>query len=220
MHHHGLFPTSLPKKPKEVDGPFVDQMSIGTPGPGAYDIPLNTFPSGPAHMIQKKWPDDARPLSANIDYPSSLDFDDHRGSRSCTIGLRGATRFYDDPESPGPSMPLTETLPSTPIFIGKRLEHSPDKEVLPGPGHYGEIFSRSGHVRCSIDMKASKSRRDVIWQPQSDVPGPGAYNPIEQVERPKRWASRLRNIRPITVTQLKRTGAPKKIARSLPKIIL
>jgi len=57
-----------------------------------------------------------------------------------------------------------------------------------------------------LRMDRGSPRRD-IWVSKAAAPPPGSYDPTPPLSRPKRWTSRLRNLRPTPVIQLKRTLA-------------
>ncbi|OHT13316.1 hypothetical protein TRFO_16512 [Tritrichomonas foetus] len=224
--HSFTLPNTSKKKPKPQNiSPFQHQMILDTPGPGYYDLPLGTFPSGVAHEIQNRIPVSNRTAATDIDYPEDIDFDRRASSSfTCTIGNRKETKFYDLPKTPGPMAPLSETLPPTPIKIGNRYRHEDPQSTIPGPGAYNNEAYKERLIG-GVNMKTSKAPRDSIWQPVSDVPGPGSYDPTPPTDPPKRWASRLRNVRPIPVTQLKRVANKGKERKSanlprLKKIIL
>lgn len=182
-----------------------------TPGPGFYNIPISSFDKKKSHSIQSRTNIDKKTDSSPLTY-FNIDYNSLFTRRLPTsIGLKMKTDVFgftqeenQTPETPAPSMPQPETLPRNPITIGLKTQISFNENLSPGPARYSTHITDP--VKLVIPMKTSHSKREVsCFSPHSDIPGPGAYNPFPSAPKPKRWASKLRNIKPLPVAQLKRT---------------
>lgn len=185
-----------------------------TPGPGFYNVPISSFDkTRHSHSIQNRTKIDQQSDAAAINFydvnyesvmPQRLATSISRSKREDIFGYGSSKTSNSLSKTPGPSMPQPETLPSNPIKIGVKLKQSNYESISPGPASYNPKNSES--IQNVVSMKNSHSKREVsIFSPVSDVPGPGSYDPTPPLQRPKRWASRLKNIKPIPVIQLKRT---------------
>ncbi|KAK8866254.1 hypothetical protein M9Y10_009213 [Tritrichomonas musculus] len=186
----------------------------GTPGPGFYNIPTSSFDkNNHSHSIQSRTkidqPSDAATLSFyDVNYksvlPQRMPTSIGKSKREDIFGYGCSKSSNIISKTPGPSMPQPETLPSNPIKIGVKPKQFDKENISPGPASYNPQSSEP--TKNVFSMKNSHSKREVsIFTPTSDVPGPGSYDPTPPLQRPKRWASRLKNIKPIPVIQLKRT---------------
>lgn len=194
-------PTQLSRSTQDFVMPVIraGNMEISvTPGPGTYNPISVTFNPNGGHFIQERRP--AKDLSET----SGLDFHyvpSFRPTRTTTIGQRGQLKFYESPDTPGPALPQETILPPIEIKIGQRREGKICDENIPGPGQYVPQ-----EVTKTIPLKLeSRPKRPNLWGKLPENPGPGAYDVGVPVEPPKRWASRLRNCKPMPVMQLKRT---------------
>lgn len=196
------------------DVPKKSSNLNATPGPGFYDIPISSFDKTlHSHSIQNRTEINQQSDAAEICFydvnyesvmPQRLKTSIGKSKREDIFGYGGSKTSSSLSKTPGPSMPQPETLPPNPIKIGVKLKQSNYENISPGPACYHP--KNPERALLSSSMKNSHSKREVsIFSPVSDVPGPGSYDPTPPLQRPKRWASRLRNIKPLPVCQLKRT---------------
>jgi hypothetical protein len=119
-----------------------------------------------------------------------------------TIGLRRGLHYCEiDPTIPGPQMPPPETLSSPPITIGERFWRDCGNGI-PGPGAYTPARLHTTRRARSIERGPPRGSLWVI--PTSGSPGPGAYNVVPGLPRPKKW--NLRHVRPFPAFQFNRTA--------------
>ncbi|OHT04878.1 hypothetical protein TRFO_27553 [Tritrichomonas foetus] len=177
-----------------------------TPGPGFYNVPDSSINKNKTHHIQSRTPNTYPTDAVDVTFH---DVKLQHNLRLCSsIGSRKKLKYFDNPKTPGPSMPQPETLPKNPIIIGLKLKAIEDT-TLPGPASY--CIKENIKPNLVVSMKNDKTKRESFFTSKSEPgPGPGTYNPYPEIQRPKRWASKLRNVKSIPVAQLKRTLKKKK----------
>lgn len=151
------------------------------PGPGAYEIATKncTIP----HKIQNRPETRYETISTNIDYLDLKPF----SRSSSSAQKRGAIRSpYTTNDVPGPTyVPPALIDTGKKITIGKRVSVKYTTDV-PGPGEYNPI--RPSTTACSIPRSGQRS----LWEGKEVSPGPGMYDVVPKLKKPKRWASKLR----------------------------
>ena len=176
------------------------------PGPGQYNLP----PDFGVHRknfvgqtIGVRSETDYSSITSGIDYTSKRIFPEIRRR---SISQQSGRHFYDFPKTPAPDFNPPGLQPKK-ITIGQKYkEKKPDK--IPSPVDYdvkrvdlpssihhalprkdfAEIRSRSVTVLCNINNNTPLFNNEQA----PDTPGPGAYNIIPELKRPKRWTERLR----------------------------
>jgi hypothetical protein len=153
------------------------------PGPGSYNPKSSSLELDIPHRIPN------RPESSYFSLSSGVDF---MGLRPFTrpmtrIGNRDGCLFYTPTEGPAPFFCPTPERPPA-ITIGPRFESTYETDV-PGPGEYND-FDGVRPQSASFSMPRSAPRE--LWPKPPEAPGPGQYNVIPVLAKPKRWAGKLR----------------------------
>jgi hypothetical protein len=158
-------------------------MTDDPPGPGAYDPVSETLDLDIPHRIPNRPETTYATLSSEVDFMGLRPF-----TRPVTrIGYRGSLDFYVPTEGGAPTFCPTFAT-SGGVTIGVRAEQS-DETDPPGPGEYND-FDGVRPKTAAFSMPKSVSRE--IWPKPPEAPGPGQYDVVPVLSKPKRWAGKLR----------------------------
>ena len=193
---HWTIPSSRPDPPAPPD----------YPGPGQYNIP----PDFGVHRknfvgqtIGVKSETNYATITSGIDYTATRVFPEIRRR---SISQQSGRHFYDLPQTPAPSY-ASPGIQAKKITIGQKYkEKKPD--TIPGPAEYdvkrADLPTSIQHALPRKDLAEVRSRSVTVLRNNNnstplftnesvpDTPGPGAYNIIPEMKRPKRWTERLR----------------------------
>jgi hypothetical protein len=179
-------------------GAFTPQWTIGSsrrppkpppdyPGPGKYDppdhVPADTrYP--PAIFPRPVYSDAT--ITSNVDMTTPREFPADNGK---TISrLDGSHYYLPMPVSPAPSFSPPVFDPRRRTTIGPKMKDQPP-HFSPGPAKYSPVVVMIPRAPAYGIPKTPK--REVFEDPP-DTPGPGTYETIKQLKKPKRWAGKLR----------------------------
>ena len=156
-----------------------------SPGPGSYTVKPSTFVIDMPHTIQRRPETSYETMTSDIDF---LDLQNFTGPK-ISIGDVGNVKFFKPDDNPPP-----EYLPTTPkiksMTIGPKIPFKFGDDTIPGPGEYNP---NEVNRPKSAAFSFTKSSERNVWA-QNDMlynPGPGQYNVIPELKKPKRWAEKL-----------------------------
>lgn len=156
------------------------------PGPGTYEIGGNTFHIDIPHTIQKRKETDYTTISSKIGFLQLEPF-----TRPVTsIHLRKDEDLFYINDSPGPNYFPKQEFSSTAPKIGIKTPYKHYDENIPGPGLYSPSVEFTRPKTASFTL--SKAKQRDVWGQQPKTPGPGQYDIIPNLSKPKRWAGKLR----------------------------
>lgn len=186
----------VPKNPY-VFGQNAKSITIGcsrkpppppdpVPGPGAYEIDSKTFHIDIPHTIQKRKETDYTSISSKIEFLQPEPF-----TRPVTsIHKRNDDKLFYINDSPGPNYFPKHEFSSTAPKIGVRTIYKQYDDAIPGPGLYSPSVDFTRPKTAAYTL--SKAKKEEVWGPPSKTPGPGQYDIIPNLSKPKRWAGKLR----------------------------
>jgi hypothetical protein len=159
-------------------------MLNDNPGPGKYQVPAHEKDLRCPTVIGVRPESDYSTITSKVDLirPSGMP---DRPPQS--IGpMDGFHYFMPMPVSPAPVFTPPTFFLSKGMTIGPKRKPEPPNPA-PGPGAYspGEHFPVHGH-----EFPRMQGRE--IFRNIPQTPGPGAYETIPQLEKPHRWAGKLR----------------------------
>ncbi|EAX98139.1 hypothetical protein TVAG_332490 [Trichomonas vaginalis G3] len=165
-----------------------------TPGPGQYNIPVVGITRNCSSAIGHRSETNYATITSGVDYRSNRVFPEIRRS---TIGASTNVHFYDRDETPAPTYVPPGLTPQK-ITIGQKYqERSLDYNV--GPADYTPVaidlpnlpaysFPRAQLVKRGLNDNRPCPGLDST----SETPGPGSYNVVPELRRPKKWTEKLR----------------------------
>lgn len=165
-----------------------------TPGPGQYNIPFQGINRNCSSAIGHRPEVSYSTITSGVDFRASRVFPEIRKS---TIGATSSRHFYDRDETPAPTY-FPPGLTPQKITIGQKYPDKPS-DLKVGPADYSPVavdlpnnpaysFPRSQLVKRGLEDNRPCSGIDST----SETPGPGSYNVIPELRRPKRWTEKLR----------------------------
>lgn len=156
------------------------------PGPGAYEIGGKSLQIDIPHTIQKRQETDYTSISSKIGFLPPEPF-----TRPAT-SIHGCGEYHNwcINDSPGPNYFPKSEFSHTAPKIGVRTFYKEYDDCIPGPGQYKPSieFTRPRSAAFTV----SKAENREVWGQISKNPGPGQYDIIPTLSKPKRWAGKLR----------------------------
>lgn len=156
------------------------------PGPGTYEIGGKSFQIDIPHTIQNRQETDYTSISSKIGFLQLEPF-----TRPATSIYRRDDKslFYIN-DAPGPNYLPESDLTSTGPKIGNKINYKEFDCTIPGPGLYSPSVELTRPKTAAYTLSKSKQRE--VWGQIPKTPGPGEYNVIPNLSKPKRWAGKLR----------------------------
>lgn len=154
-----------------------------TPGPGAYDFDPKTLFIELPHIIQNRPETDYSTLTSKCDYPELTPF----VRPNTTIHQRDNIRFFSLNDAPAPQY-VPPSLMNKSVMIRPRITQR-SYDCSPGPGYYTPTDSTRPR---SAAFTVSRTKERELWEKPVDAPGPGQYEVLPKLSKPKRWAQKLR----------------------------
>jgi hypothetical protein len=155
------------------------------PGPGHYQVPAHPPDLRYPHVIVQKPVYDDATITSNVDMTTPRRFP---GDDTRRIAEWDGIHYYMPiPISPPPSYNPPVFDPRRRTTIGPKRKDDPPGPS-PGPAKYTPVAVLPRSAAFGIP----KVQKREVWEDPPDTPGPGEYETIPQLRKPKRWAGKLR----------------------------
>lgn len=176
----------------------IDQYNP-SPGPGDYEIDLNTF-AKPTITIKNRYPMEFHSETKNVSYI----LPPPEKTNPIKIKSSGKDRkYYEATEGSCKFVVLPSTLSKHAYKFSAAQKTRDEINENPGPGQY-DPQENSRKIHTSL---AKLRPRQPLWSDvNNDVPGPGKYTITKSYNKPTNWTEYLRFVKPkIPVKELKRS---------------